>query len=639
MASHSNVRYHRAAAAAAQRRAPNPQLGFQPTAQFTDPANAGPTGIFGGLPDIFPPRPGPQNSISDDLPLTPSATSSSSSSSASSTSSSSSSSATSSSSSTTLSSSSTISSTSTTPTATRLSLTTAPVSTAVVTVSIPRSSSATLSAPSASNSADNADTSSGMSTGAVVGGIGAGVVAIAVIGFAVAYFIRRSRKRDSEGAFDTQNFRRSAVLLDDPPTHEDTVARGYNNPPPMVERYASPAPTFGTQYGHPGPAVYGGDEHYDQYGAGGYAAGNGAGYGSAATYQSFQPGQIMNVDGGIPPAPANPMYATPAYTQNPFSPAISVPDEYRDQSNYNYHSNGHQNYEYSQHQSDPSFPAPVSIPQPVLTRQPSASAPQYPNPNTGEIASNDPHRPSPLQLKRESAPANDYVDLNRSSVSPYQAAQYVEISRRLNADVPAGLATADVERELPMPPPPVAGSGNNSPGPFADPGTPHTPGGAQYAIDRRYSGDADIDARAEPQARDFPAPPSPVHTPGSASRYRIDSMPPTLPEIHVESRVSVSSVGVDGAALHSQGLAQGGLTTGTRSQFPTTPSPLASSFGFPSPAPNATEFTDPKHPAIPPAAASPSTATPPSAQPAAPKHKKQASMQSVYDADDAYGGF
>lgn len=52
MASHSNVRHRRAAAAAAQRRAPNPQLGFNPTAVFTDPGDVGPTGIFGGLSDF-----------------------------------------------------------------------------------------------------------------------------------------------------------------------------------------------------------------------------------------------------------------------------------------------------------------------------------------------------------------------------------------------------------------------------------------------------------------------------------------------------------------------------------------------------------------------------------------------------------
>lgn len=453
------------------------------------------------------------------------------------------------------------------------------------------------------------------------------------------------------------------MLMDDPPTHEDTVARGYNppQPPSMAQRYnanASPAPTFGTQYGHPGPGGYA-EEEYDQYGnaagGGGYGADNRAGFGSAAPYQqSFQPGQIMNANSAMSPmsaTSAHPMYASAAYAQNPFSPANSVPEEYREQQQqqqHGYSAHGHQSYEYPQ--ADPAFPAPVSVPQPVLTRQPSSSSPQYPNPNPNSqypspnayTAADEPHRPSPLTLKRESAPANDYVDLNRSSVSPYQAAQYVEISRRLNADVPAGLVTAEMEHELP--PPPHAGS----PSPFADPATP---GGGQYVTDRRYSGE-DAHGHGQPQELDmnFPAPPSPVHTPASASRYRIDSMPPTLPEIHVEARVSVSSVGGYPALSRGDGSGNGGLSTGTRSQFPTTPSPLASSFGFPSPAPDATSFGVPAHPVIPvpaPVAASAAapnakaSAAPPSAfaAPAQAKHKKQPSMQSVYDADDAYGGF
>ncbi|PPQ89795.1 hypothetical protein CVT25_008235 [Psilocybe cyanescens] len=243
--SRTNIRHRRAAAAAAaaQRRALNLQLGFNPNSIFDDPGNAGPgpTGPFGGLSDFFPQR---SPSISNGLPYSSTSASALSFRSASSTSSTSSSSSSSSSSMTSSSSSSTISSMSTIPT----------ITVTIITVSISHTSSLSTSTTAASTTDDSADTSSGMSTSAVVGRIGASIVMIAVIGFAVTYFIHRARKCEAEGAFKAQNFRRSAMFTDDPPTHKDTVARRYNppQPPAMVQRYnanASPSPTFGTQYG------------------------------------------------------------------------------------------------------------------------------------------------------------------------------------------------------------------------------------------------------------------------------------------------------------------------------------------------------------------------------------------------------
>ncbi|KDR80854.1 hypothetical protein GALMADRAFT_1111913 [Galerina marginata CBS 339.88] len=361
----------------------------------------------------------------------------------------------------------------------------------------------------------------------------------------------------------------------------------------MIERHlASPAPTFGTQYGHPGPAY----NHQEAYSAGpaGYPD-NHAGYGSS--FQSYGPGQNMNMNNAAPSpiaaSSAHPMFQPPAaYAQSPFSP---VSPQYPAQDNF-------------------ASPEATAYPAayPVLTRQGSShSAEEH-------------HQPgSPSALERETAPANDYVDLSRSSVSPYQAAQYVEISRRLNTEVPAGLPTADIDRDLPPVP---------EKSPFADPGSaPPSPGG-QYAIDRSYleleptshraSGESSVS-----QTLEFPVPPSPAHT--VTSRYRIDSMPPTLPEIHIESRVSVGNYPVirNSGATMDGGLSPG-LTTGTGSRFPTTPSPLASSFGFPSPAPEATTFPEATHPKLAPSPLSNSNTF----------HKKQGSMHSLYDAEDAYGG-
>ncbi|KIM44381.1 hypothetical protein M413DRAFT_24892 [Hebeloma cylindrosporum] len=578
---HAQNLRHRRAVAAAQRRAPvpEPQLGFDPTAVYGGPTHTKGRGKF---TDFFPPFFPTGTSTDDDSQTSTASQPSTDATSATSTSSSDPLPTT----------TSAVVPTTTTPpppppTTTSAVITTLPTTTAVVTVSVSRTSSSTTTSASATATSEP---STGMSTGAVVGGIGAGIVAIAAIGFAIAFFIRRSRKR---GNFDTHDFRRSAVLLDDPPTHDDTVSRGFNpRPPTMIERHlASPAPTFGIQYGNPGPA-------YNEYN--GEYADNGAGYG-ASNYQSFAPGQVFNVNNGAPspisPNSAHPMYPNAGYGQSPFSPAAP-------QGQYP----GQEYYENGQ-------PCAGVAAYPVLTRQGSRSS------QTSEHT----RLPTPTDIQRESAPANDYVDLNRSSVSPYQAEQYQEISRRLNTEVPAGLATAQIEKDLPAQP--------NTASPFADPSSaPPSPGG-QYAIDRRNLERPVSGESLASQTLDFPVPPSPAHT--VSSRYRVDSTPPTLPEIFVESRVSVGGFPM---ARNSE-LMSPGLTTGQGSRFPTTPSPLASSFAMPSPPP-AGESSFPNHGAA--AAPSPlhNGVTAPEAA-AAPQQENSNVKQraySMYDPEDAYGG-
>ncbi|KAF8957105.1 hypothetical protein BDZ97DRAFT_120364 [Flammula alnicola] len=477
-------------------------------------------------------------------------------------------------------------------------ITTMPTQTAMVTVSVTRSTSSFTSAAASASSTPAA--SSGTSTGAVVGGIGAGIVAIAALVFAVTFFIRRSRKRDNDGGFDEQDFRRSAVMLNDPPTHDDTVARGFNpRPPTMIERHlASPAPTFGTQYGYPGPAY-----NHDSVG---YPESY-AGY--AASFQSFAPGQVMNnAPSPMTPNSAYPLYPAAPSAQSPFSP-VSPREQYQFE-------NPHQP------------PVGAAAAYPVLTRQ--ASSHSQSSEGQGQPG-------SPTVMRRESLPANDYVDLNRSSVSPYQAAQYVEISRRLNTEVPEGLHTAALERELPpLPPPKFSSDAADGVSPFADPASaPPSPGG-QYAFDHRHletsqehtrpvSGES-FGSQDQVAPLEFPVPPSPALTP--TSRYRIDSLPPTLPEINVESRVSVGGYPMLGTGPGARSSdAVGGMLTATGSRFPTTPSPLASSFGMPSP---------------PPAAATKSfdAGVVKSEQSAAVMggEKKRNTVYSMYDPEDAYGG-
>ncbi|KAJ3493847.1 hypothetical protein NLJ89_g10926 [Agrocybe chaxingu] len=304
----------------------------------------------------------------------------------------------SSSSSSTSASSETTTSTTSTPTTTSQVTTTTPPPTQLTTVVTPTviasltnsrvstSASSTLVASATST----AEASTGLSTGAVVGGIGAGIVAIAALGFAVTFFIRRARKREAN-AFDDHDFRRSAMVLNDPPTHEDTVARGYNpRPPSMVERrLGSSPPPFGNGY-----------DSYNQD----YYGDNRAGYGAGYQQPSFNPGQVIGMDNGAPsPMMANsahPMYPDAAYTQSPFSPIGTPVSEYGQYP-------GH-----SQYPDHPSLARQASTvgAYPVLTRQGSQESHHGPH---------SPPRAPHTQLEQENIPANDYVDLSRASVSPH----------------------------------------------------------------------------------------------------------------------------------------------------------------------------------------------------------------------------
>lgn len=449
--------------------------------------------------------------------------------------------------------------------------------------------------------------------------------------------------------------------MNDPPTHEDTIAQGYNpRPPSMIERRlaphpapASPAPTFGTQYGAPGPM------HYEDYSGGqgqGYSGGRGQGYGAADNYgqmNSFAPGQIMR--NASPPHTAtfaHPLFSSSAYGQSPFSPmspASSVApydSAYNDRGEYVGANNAHLTRQPS---GGANLQRQLSADSAVLplSRQPSGTATDYPampqqaygvpqvlhhahNVGPAQYA----HYPSAADnTTRHSIPmpTDDYVDLDRSSVTPYQAAQYAEISRRLNAEVPGGLDTPAVQKfvqgnmgsiqeddaaTLPNKPMSVSVS------PFADPSNP------------------------QQDEFEFPAPPSPAHT-AASSRPRIDSTPPMLPEIYVQPRVSVASYdfpnSVHGSAAPSplgSGFPSGvaaGVSAGMRP--PATPSPLASSFALPVSPAVENRFEDTlKAPAaarVPQAEGAPAPAV---ARPRPGEQKRPDTVYTVYDPEDAYGG-
>ena len=128
------------------------------------------------------------------------------------------------------------------------------------------------------------------------------------------------------------------------------------------------------------------------------------------------------------------------------------------------------------------------------------------------------------------APADNsgqYVDMSRSSVTPFQAAQYEEIHRRLNMPPPGPVLGSLAEEEYPREPPTPKG-----PSPFAD------------------------------SSEDVIPPPSPAHSnPG-----RVDSSPPTLPELNPPMS-PVYALRPGTAELSSK------QTEGSGGNFPAAPAP------------------------------------------------------------------
>ncbi|KAJ7132264.1 hypothetical protein C8R44DRAFT_871242 [Mycena epipterygia] len=424
-------------------------------------------------------------------------------------------------------------------------------------------SAPTSSFPAATTSASAVPSTSSALVAPVIGGVAGGVLGLAGLIFLVTFCLRRRRGSDGEDAvnFDPGSFRRSAMLITEPPTHQDTVARGYNPPAPpaMMERRQ----------------IYPQNPNYNTHSPDGLSPTSG----NPLVFQApFSP---------ISPTAAS---GNPLVFQAPFSPI------------------------------SPSAASPVSaydhpwrpVPTPVLTRNTSASSASSAHEHVQHAQY--PALPTPRNSLPVPQNETEYMDLERNSVTPFQAAQYVEISKRLNTEVPKGLDTPAVDEFV------------VSKMPAKDEDLPPLPPKDPFS-DAAAANEEDEANLPMVQELSFPAPPSPVHT--TSSRYRVDSTPPTLPEIIVQSRVSVTSAYLSEAGTPSASGFPGGQTllmnnhfteSPMGSRFPVTPSPLASSFTVPTPPAAATSF---------PAAA---------AQPR-PDATQRQSVYTLYgDPEDAYGG-
>lgn len=183
--------------------------------------------------------------------------------------------------------------------------------------------------------------------------------------------MRRAKRREDDGHFDSDVFKRQSAMLanDEPPTPASRGFGGYNPRPPTMIERHI---ANGTPVSSMGPTNgYPYPQHGD-YNAQ-YMA---SGYNSSG----FQPGQVIN------PNSTSPFYG-------PYGEPMSAP------------------------------PSPMDNPydnRGDISRQPSQAA----------YLSRQ-----PFAAKYPGAPGADahYVDLSRSSVTPFQAEQYQEISRQLDS--------------------------------------------------------------------------------------------------------------------------------------------------------------------------------------------------------------
>ena len=310
------------------------------------------------------------------------------------------------------------------------------------------------------------------------------------------YSQRRYRKRREQDTFDRASFRRSALILSDPPTHADTVERGFNpRPPTMIERKLANTPPASPQMQQQfnsnhmyAPTLEHGQQQYQ------YGPASGYGHPDAYLTPSFGPGHVLANASPVPtPTSAQPLFTTLQQGPSPFSPVAS-PIAPLDTS-----------------RESPSRPSPSEQ---VLKRQSSGNVSERRS-LAGTVAGN---------------PEAHYLDLSRSSVSPFQAAQYAAISRTLDEfPLPEPFKMEErpsihVERSLEQSSAPVPPS-KDGPSVVIQAASPNT----------EILPVVDAPASA-PEVEEHAVPSSNGHDITDTPHPRVDSTPPVLPEIGTHQR-------------------------------------------------------------------------------------------------------
>lgn len=394
-------------------------------------------------------------------------------------------------------------------------------------------------------------------------------------------FVQRRSRRDKDDDFSADAFRRQSVMLPDPdaPVVPD---RGFAaRPPSMIQQ----------RLGQGGPISF--DQHP-------YAGNNGYyGYGEQP---SFNPGQVVAMPGQpMPPQAWTPDSSRPFFApmgESPMGSPVSVAP-YDSQ----YDANGQFVRQPSPGPNEFLNRQPSNGPNQFLERQPSYGAAvelaRQPSYGPGTVMP----PPPPVGMALDAPDHSRYVDLNRSSVSPFQAEQYAEISHQLNTAPP-----------MPLPTPMVAAAAEEAfikedeyvpevttPRPLNLPAQP-----PKSPTDSPFN-----DAEAD----DLPRAPSPTFS----RKTHVDSMPPMLPQR------SFSPVTIDFPMNASPAHAA--------------PSPLATSVAMPSAPAEAYLGNGPASPQD-----APHTGIPDNHQAIPRPGNNSASgarpdtVYTMYDDDDVYGG-
>ncbi|THU94928.1 hypothetical protein K435DRAFT_798559 [Dendrothele bispora CBS 962.96] len=509
-------------------------------------------------------------------------------------------------------------------------------------------SSANVAAASSNGSSQNKSSSNA----GLIGGVIAGVLALIFLCLAVGFIMRR-RGRKEDRAFHAANFRRSALILHDPPSPpagvDDTVQQRFHGPGMSEKQFMEGHMSFGTQYGAPGPygqapdPTYGYDatrqhhpDHYleEQYQQQQYQQS----YGQPHPYQQQSQPQTPNSSSYLLSSPIAPSLESPnagAFGPGAYGAAMhqNIPPQLLGTQFLGKASR-------EEDESDKTLSRKTSS-NTLATKatRSSAHSTNHMQAHTSQYATY-PDLSQDAARRSVPLPSSEYLDLSRTSVTPFQAAQYYEISKRISSSPPEGLDTPAVDAYMQAHPEARRRSGSASASekdvvggavsPFKDPepaqsSKSETETGTRRESKRESKRESrrTIDSQdvSEEGDLDFPVPPSPSVTKSSRYNFDIPPTPPTLPEIRVQSRTSFGSYDFSNVYPRTSQMTNVSLSM---NGFPTTPSPLASSFVIHTPMAEKQEFGK-EDIAVPRADAED-------------RKDGQKRPDTVYDPEDAYGG-
>ncbi|KAK7685762.1 hypothetical protein QCA50_011108 [Cerrena zonata] len=254
----------------------------------------------------------------------------------------------------------------------------------------------TLGAVSASPSSSSVAVASGstINTGALIAGIVGGIVGVAIIVYVITWYMRRARQKEKTMPRTSMQVPSDANLLfcqmeETCPSRSMTMNRGFNDTPASHQMFQPTADYAPVSY--PTSPM---SSQPGQHGSYGY------------DQPSFAPGQYMDMAQN-PMSPNTPFSVNPTSAHPFFAPIGHSPSNSPTVAHYEsaYNAQGQ-----------------------LVERKNSVGASQYltRQSSMNQQYAGDEHLASDA----------DYVDLSRASVTPFQAQQYEEISRRLNTAPP-----------------------------------------------------------------------------------------------------------------------------------------------------------------------------------------------------------